>query len=204
MQEDPTCQGAAKPTYHNYWACALEPWNHNCCAHVLQLVMLAHLEPVLHKKRSHHYEQPTLQPESSPSVLQLEKVCLATKTKINKRVKLVFKNWTGEGTGGRHRPGRGCLGTRLLPYEVCVTGQEEEMGSHFWEPTACHQTTHVQSWLHWGFSNWYYLSLLFPLFCKYVQRCLQRESEQTFLIMWSPSSVPALKKRRVQLIPLRC
>ena len=27
------------------------------------------------------------------------------------------------------------------------------------------------------------LSLLFHLFCKYVQRCLQRESEQTFLVM---------------------
>ena len=65
--------------------------------------MLAHLEPVLHSKRSHHDEQPTLQPESSPSVLQLEKACLATKTKINKRVKLVFKTGRGkvqeEGTG---------------------------------------------------------------------------------------------------------
>ena len=34
------------------------------------------LEPVLHSKRSHHREQPTLQLESSPSLLQLEKVHL--------------------------------------------------------------------------------------------------------------------------------
>ena len=44
--KEPTCQlsrhgfhpwsekiphvGAAKPMHHNYWACALEPWSHNC------------------------------------------------------------------------------------------------------------------------------------------------------------------------------
>ena len=27
--EDPTCRGAAKPMYCNYWACALEPVSHN-------------------------------------------------------------------------------------------------------------------------------------------------------------------------------
>ena len=29
VREDPTCQGATKPTHHNYWACALEPESHN-------------------------------------------------------------------------------------------------------------------------------------------------------------------------------
>ena len=28
-QEGPTCHGETKPVRHNYWACALEPANHN-------------------------------------------------------------------------------------------------------------------------------------------------------------------------------
>ena len=40
--EDPTCCGAAKPTLHNYWACALEPRNRNSRAHVLQLLKPEH------------------------------------------------------------------------------------------------------------------------------------------------------------------
>ena len=35
--EDPTCHRAAE-SVHNYWACALEPENHNYWAHVLPLL----------------------------------------------------------------------------------------------------------------------------------------------------------------------
>ena len=38
IQEDPTCQGAAKPMCHNYWACALKPGSRNSWAWVLQLL----------------------------------------------------------------------------------------------------------------------------------------------------------------------
>ena len=44
--EDPTCRGATKPESHNYWA------------RVLQLLKAAHLEPMLHNKRSHCNEKP--------------------------------------------------------------------------------------------------------------------------------------------------
>ena len=46
VQKDPTCHRATKPTHHNYWA------------HVPQLLKPAHLEPVLHNKRSHRNEKP--------------------------------------------------------------------------------------------------------------------------------------------------
>ena len=58
VREDPTCRGAPKPVHHNYWACALEPMSHNYWAHVPQLLVPAHLEPVLHNKRSHCNEKP--------------------------------------------------------------------------------------------------------------------------------------------------
>ena len=48
--EDPTCHGATKPTYHNYWPCALEPESHNYWARVPQLLKPMHLEPVLRNK----------------------------------------------------------------------------------------------------------------------------------------------------------
>ena len=57
VREDPTCRGATKPVRHNYWACALEPKSHDCWARVLQLLKPAHLEPVLHDKRSHRNEK---------------------------------------------------------------------------------------------------------------------------------------------------
>ena len=38
IQEDPTCQGAAKPMCHNYWACALKPRSRNSWAWVLQML----------------------------------------------------------------------------------------------------------------------------------------------------------------------
>ena len=50
--EDPTCSGATKPVYHNYWARALEPRSRNYWAYKPQL-----LEPVLCNKRSHRNEE---------------------------------------------------------------------------------------------------------------------------------------------------
>ena len=38
IQEDPTCQGAAKPMCHNYWACALKPGSRNSWAWLLQML----------------------------------------------------------------------------------------------------------------------------------------------------------------------
>ena len=38
VQEDPTCHGATKPMYHNYWARALESPSRNYWAHVPQLL----------------------------------------------------------------------------------------------------------------------------------------------------------------------
>ena len=64
--EDPTCPGAIKPMRHNYWACALEPASHNYWAQVLQLLKLAHLEPVPRNKRSHRDEKPTHRNEEQP------------------------------------------------------------------------------------------------------------------------------------------
>ena len=68
VQEDPTCHGATKPTYHNYWACALELTSHNYWACVQQLLKPMHIEPMLHNKRSPHTTT-----KSSPHLPQLEK-----------------------------------------------------------------------------------------------------------------------------------
>ena len=58
VQEDPTRRSATKPVSHNYWACALEPRSQSYQARVPQLLKPAHLEPVLHNKRSHRNEKP--------------------------------------------------------------------------------------------------------------------------------------------------
>ena len=34
--EDPTWQGATKPVYYNYWACALDPGTETTEAHAVQ------------------------------------------------------------------------------------------------------------------------------------------------------------------------
>ena len=65
VQEDSTCQGAAKPMHHYYWACSLESGNHNCWAHVLR----AHAPQ---QKKPLQWEAWAVQPESSPHSLQLE------------------------------------------------------------------------------------------------------------------------------------
>ena len=71
VQEDPICQGATKPVCHNFWAFTLEP--------------------VLCKKRSQpQWEAHTLQLESTPHSLQLEKahaqqrIPITAKNKVNK------------------------------------------------------------------------------------------------------------------------
>ena len=38
IREDPRCWGATESVHCNYWARALEPWNHNYWSHVLQLL----------------------------------------------------------------------------------------------------------------------------------------------------------------------
>ena len=52
VQGDSTCQGATKPVYRNYWACALEPRNRNHWSP-------RSLDPVLCNKRGHCNEKPT-------------------------------------------------------------------------------------------------------------------------------------------------
>ena len=58
VREDPTCCGATKPVCYNYWACALEPVSHHYWVPVPQLLKPAHLELVLHNKRSHRNQKP--------------------------------------------------------------------------------------------------------------------------------------------------
>ena len=61
VREGPTCRGATKPVYHNYWAHVpqllkrthLEPVSHNYWAHVTQLLKPTHLEPVSHNYWAH-------------------------------------------------------------------------------------------------------------------------------------------------------
>ena len=60
VQEDPTCQGATKPTHH-YWACALEPGIHSYWNPLT-------LEPVLRSRRGYCSAA-----KSSPRSLQPEK-----------------------------------------------------------------------------------------------------------------------------------
>ena len=51
--EDPTCQGAAKPVHHKYWACALEPASHNYWARVPQLLSPCATTTEAHAPRAH-------------------------------------------------------------------------------------------------------------------------------------------------------
>ena len=57
VREDPTCHGAIKPVWHNYWARVLEPASHNYWAHVPQLLKPERLDPVPPNKRSHRNEK---------------------------------------------------------------------------------------------------------------------------------------------------
>ena len=83
--EDATCHRATKPMHHNYWACALEPWNcktelthHNCWS-------LHALEPEVCNKRSHSSEKPTHGNEDEPCSPQLEEDLRATKTQHSQK-----------------------------------------------------------------------------------------------------------------------
>ena len=79
--EDPTCQGATKSMWHNYWACALEPGSRNYRAHTMQLLKPLHLEPVLRNKRSHGNEKPIhCNEEQPPLATTRESLHIATKT----------------------------------------------------------------------------------------------------------------------------
>ena len=90
IQEDPMCHGVAKPTHHNYWACALEARSHNCWAHVPWL-----LKPTCLRACAQQQEKPlqwealTLPLENSPCSLHLEKSLCSNKDpaqpKINKQ-----------------------------------------------------------------------------------------------------------------------
>ena len=77
IRESPTCHGAAEPVHHSYWVCILERENHNCPAHLLQL-----LKPACPGTRAPQQGKP-LQPEAcapqlecSPCSPQLEKACV--------------------------------------------------------------------------------------------------------------------------------
>ena len=51
--KDLTCHTATKPVCHKYGACALEPGNHSCWAHVNNYWSPCALEPMLHKRNPH-------------------------------------------------------------------------------------------------------------------------------------------------------
>ena len=76
--EDATYPEATKPRHHNYLACALEPRNRNCWAHVLQLLKPEHVKRMLHRREATAMRSlcPTM--KSSPYGLQLEKNPLKT------------------------------------------------------------------------------------------------------------------------------
>ena len=70
----PTCYGATKAVDHSYWACALEPRNHNYWTYVLQLLKPKSLKAyALQQEKPPQWEVCTLQLGSSPCSLQLEK-----------------------------------------------------------------------------------------------------------------------------------
>ena len=55
VRDDPTCLGATKPMYHNYWA------------HELQLLEPINPESILHNDRIHRNEKPAHHNEDLPS-----------------------------------------------------------------------------------------------------------------------------------------
>ena len=68
VQEDPTCHGAIKPVYHNYWICALEPGS---CNHWMKPVYPRARAP--QQEKAQQWEACASQLESSPHSPQLEK-----------------------------------------------------------------------------------------------------------------------------------
>ena len=106
VQEVPTCYGATKPVRHNYWACTLETRSHNYWAHILQLLKPACSRAhALQQEKLLWWEACTLQLESSPSLLQLEKAHAATKAQHSH--KGINMKWIAS-PGSMHDTG--CLG----------------------------------------------------------------------------------------------
>ena len=70
VQEDPTCHGAAKPIYLNYWACTPEPESLNRWAQVLQLLKLCR---ALQQEKPLQGEAHAPQLDGSPCSLRLQK-----------------------------------------------------------------------------------------------------------------------------------
>ena len=81
------------PTFHNYWAWALEPTSHNYWAHVTQLLEPACLEPVLHNKRSYHNEKPAHRNEEWPPLTATrEKPARSNEDPTQPKINLKKKN----------------------------------------------------------------------------------------------------------------
>ena len=92
IQEDPTYLGAAKPVRPNYWACALEPGNHNYGAHVPELVQpLCPGAHALQQEKPPQWETLALQLESSLHSLKLEKSPHSSEDSAQPKIKLFFK-----------------------------------------------------------------------------------------------------------------
>ena len=82
VQENPTCNRAAKSMHQNYWACALEHLSHNyqACEPRLQ-------KPVLCNKRSHSNGKPAHRNEEQPPLTATRpSPCTAMKTHDNKKL----------------------------------------------------------------------------------------------------------------------
>ena len=89
VREDPTCCGVIKVVCRNYWACALEPGNHNYRALVPQLLKPAHSRGcILQQEKLPQWKACTQQLESSPHFPEWEKSLHSnkdtTQPKINK------------------------------------------------------------------------------------------------------------------------
>ena len=78
---------------HNYWACALEPWDWNYWAQELQVQKSAHLKPVLSNKRSHCNEKPPhLNIELPPVTATSKKPMQQQRPSTSKNKQIIFKN----------------------------------------------------------------------------------------------------------------
>ena len=82
--ENTTCCRAAKPVCHSYWACTPEL--------------------TIHNMRSSHNEKLTLQLESSPGSLQLEKTCMQQQRPITAKTTTTTK--PHDNSGSLHRTNR--------------------------------------------------------------------------------------------------
>ena len=78
---------------HNYWACALEPWDWNYWAQKLQAQKPAHLKPMLNHQRSHCNEKPPhLNIEFPPVSATSKKPMQQQRPSTSKNKQIIFKN----------------------------------------------------------------------------------------------------------------